>query len=62
MSVPRARSDADWERQISTEQHGRRVRERSRSAPAGKLASIADYYRAVLPAHEADAPPDEHDE
>jgi hypothetical protein len=23
MSVPRARSDADWERQVATEQHGR---------------------------------------
>jgi hypothetical protein len=61
MRVPRARSDADWERQISIEPHGR-ARERSRSAPAGKQASIADYYRAVRFAHEADASPDGHDE
>jgi hypothetical protein len=58
MSVPRARSDAEWERQISTEKHGR---DRSRSAPAGKQLSIADYYQAVRSAHEPDAPPEEHD-
>ncbi|CAG7634161.1 hypothetical protein SIM91_43735 [Rhodococcus opacus] len=62
MSVPRARSHAEWERQVSIEAHGRGVPERSRSAPAEKQASIADHYRAVRSAHEADATPEEQDE
>ena len=62
MSVPRARSDAEWERQISTEQHCRGAPKRSRSAPNGKQLSIADYYQAVRSAHEPNAPLEEHDE
>jgi hypothetical protein len=62
MSIPRARSDVDWERQVSTEQHGRGAPERLRSAPAGKQASLADHYQAFRSAYEADAPHEEHDE
>jgi hypothetical protein len=60
MSVPRARSDADWERQVATEQHGRGVTpEGARSAPAGKQASLADHYQDLRAAHEADAAPED---
>jgi hypothetical protein len=60
MSVPRARSDADWERHVATEQHGRGpAPEDPRSLPAGKQASLADHYQDVRAAHEAGAAPED---
>ena len=60
MSIPRARSDADWERQVATEQHGRGpAPEVPRSAPAGKQASLVDHYQDVHSANEADTAPED---
>ncbi|EID76213.1 MULTISPECIES: hypothetical protein [Rhodococcus] len=56
MSVPRARSDADWERQVATEQHGREpAPEDSWPATAGKQPSLVDHYQDARSAHEGDA-------
>ncbi|RYF58241.1 MAG: hypothetical protein EOO27_13165 [Comamonadaceae bacterium] len=62
MSISRARSDADWERQVWTEAHGRGAPEHSRSAPAEKPATLADHNQTIRTTHEAKAPTEEQDE